>query len=80
MATTPSKEKRRGLTEIVLLIFAVVCLALIIADISINVVSEANATARTAVMMQDNSEATAVPTLTEEQYRDMLGIEGSGSR
>ena len=80
MAATTSKEKGRGLIEIVLLIFAVICLALIVADVSINIVSEINTAARTAIVTQGNTEVTAVPTLTEEQYRDMLGIEGSGNR
>lgn len=80
MATTAPKEKRRRLTETLLLLLAVICWALIITDISINTLSEINTTTQTVIVTQGNIEATAEPGLTGEQYQDSLGPEDAGNR
>lgn len=80
MESTTPKRKNNRLIEVLLLVFALICFALVVADVSSNLAAEINGIARTAIITQGEAGVTAVPTLTEEQYQELLGPEGSGSR
>ncbi len=73
-----SKTKTRRLTEPIILLLVVVCLVLIVAEIAINVSEVISSQEDQAVRLVTDELPAAVPTLTEEEYQEMIGIENAG--
>jgi len=73
-----SKTKTRRLTEPIILLLVVVCLVLIVAEIAINVSAVIGSQEDQAVRLVTDELPAAVPTLTEEEYQEMIGIENAG--
>ena len=75
-----SKTKTRRTTEIVILLFVLVCMVLIFAEISTNVIAEFSAQENQSVIKINDDTLTPVPTLTEEEYQNFINIENVGSQ
>ena len=78
MAKTKS-EKRRA-NEIVILILVSVCMLLIVVEMAANISAEISMQENQAVIKMADEYLTPVPTLTEEQYQEMLNAESSGGQ
>jgi hypothetical protein len=74
-----SKTKKRRVNEIVILAIVLVCMALILLEMTSNVSNAINTQENQAVVEINDVTPSAVPTLTEEEYQEMIGIENAGA-
>ena len=75
-----SKTKKRSVNEFIILAIVLVCMALILVEVSTNVSYEINAQENQVVVEINDVTPSAVPTLTEAEYQEMIGIENAGGQ
>ena len=75
-------KNKKGLSEIVLIAIVSICLLLIVSEISSNIINqvESSASADQVVIEVEEVTPTVIPTLTEEEYNEMFGIENAGNQ
>lgn len=73
-----TKSEKRRVNEIVILILVVICILLIVVDVTANISAEISTQENQAAIKMVDEHLTPVPTLTEEQYQEMLNSESSG--
>ena len=75
-----SKTKKRSVNEFIILAIVLVCMALILVEVSTNVSYEINAQENQVVVEINDVTPSAVPTLTEAEYQEMIVIENAGGQ
>ena len=75
-----SKTKKRSVNEFIILAIVLVCMALILVEVSTNVSYEINAQENQVVVEINDVTPIAVPTLTEAEYQEMIVIENAGGQ
>ena len=68
---TKTKNKGRQLTEIILIAVIILCVGLVIVEMTTNLSNELATQAQTTKIVEEEK-PTAVPTLTEQERRDLL--------
>ena len=75
-----SKTKTRRIGEIIIMIIVLACMALLLADTAINISTELGAQEGLTAIEVIEGTPTAIPTLTEEEYQEFIGIENAGGQ
>lgn len=75
-----SENKTRRTSETVILILVLLCMVLIISELTISISSEIRTRKNQAVLRIDDEYPTPVPTLTKEEYQKLFNIENAGGQ